>query len=302
MIGPFRFGLRRMLITISVIGVSIGLLGRFYVTYPETLFMVLPLLILAFGMLPIFALHRSRRKISAWVAVPLGMLPIVVAPATIYLRSTGQMRYLPTSYLVDKKITAEYRNNAAWNELTRRLIAGKLNESQVERAFQKLTAIYERDNFAPLDLYTVSSQFTIAADARGMVNQQDLIEHADAVYPKPFGRLHFSKQQNQTWLSVVYGAAPYGSGCPLMLIWCPKRVSIDGREIESFRIENADRYTAGCFEGVLPPDVREVSIELECAYVKRDALPVTKGGRLRKEAWPSTVQKEWTIAVHVPVE
>jgi len=321
---PFQYSLRTFLIVTSVLGVSLGLLGRLFLRDPELCVQIVVALftvgsfLLAVGTILWIGLRGRRWGLTSWGVVLL-VTPLIGIGAAFAARrfigpGPGSLGLQSTQQLLQQRLPSQVDQPWVWNELERRLQTKTLSQKDVDDAVKILIAhmTTTRPNGwdQPLNW---QCQFLSKATQAGMISPPLLLGLCDAFYgPKPIleplPRLREGKRDLP--IAVRYGSPWISqSGLGVELLWQVERVLLDGKPTEAPQPEAGPAMPDSRFSeywwGSRPVTVKagdhQVVVEVQCAYVDQGNLIGLRGDNLPVDRWPEAL-KRWKQSVSAPLK
>lgn len=310
-----RISLKWMLILLIALGTGAGLLGRTFFRHPDVFraivmacSTVVPFL-LAIVTLFVVGKRHKRRGLVWWGSLLLAM-PFfgfgLLAVGERYLGSgPGGLGVLTTSQIIQQRLPNQIEEPWVWQELQRRIAAGKLTSAEADAAIKALTKHMVTKKPQgwdhPLNWQQGFLQDAAAAD---LISQQQWLEICDAFYGKPqlnpLPRLRAGPVDLSLRLDYDSSWDDH-SGLPYKLIWASKRMLVDGEPVKFENQRRGRNDWLGQLRGNLEAGDHELIIEVEAAYVDRDKLLGIDANELPANRWPQAA-KRWTHTVKVPVK
>jgi hypothetical protein len=317
---PFQFRLRTYLIVTSVIGVSLGLLGKLYLDHPEVFFPVFAgiaaLVPFVLAVATIARLGFRSQPVRRWdlilwsglllVMPPIGYVALYLMPRPVPVGSPAGLPSLTTQDLLQNRLPGQIDQPWVWNELTARLQAGRLSQAEADDAVQQLVAFMKTSEPGgwnkPLSW---QREFLAAANQAGKVSEPLFLQLCDTYFgPKPAVNRFPRLREGQAGLSLeLHCGNPFTdmSGLGVQLLWEVDRVLLDGKPIAVRRNYSNSRDWSGYYEGAIPVGDHQLTFEIESAYIDAAKLTGLNVGELAKSAWPQP-RKRWKQTVTAPLK
>ncbi len=245
--------------------------------------------------------YRSGRMI-AWGFVLL-MMPVIGIVGTILFRTVagpgpGGLGVLSNQEVIQKRLLPQIDQPWVWQELERRLAAGKLSQKEVDDAVSVLVGHMKATQPKGWNR-SLSWQdgFLRSATSAGLISEPVLIDLCDAFYgPKaqiqPLPRLR--EGSGSFHLRLEYGSDWGNSlGVGVDHMWEVVAVRLDGKGLDIRQINKSSGRWSGHYEGSLPAGEHELTIEIECAYIDASQLLGLNTNELPAKHWPKA-RKRWT--------
>ena len=320
-----RLSLRSLLVSLTTVGVTAGLLGRWFFTSPDlfraaivVLFVVVPYVAMGVALIRIGRSQRQAALVvggaAAFVAPLVGSLILNVI-ARFQDTSPGGLRSLSNTAILATRLPQEINQPWVWRELDQRLAAGMLKPEEVDAAIDTLSNHMATTRPGGWN-QPISWQrgFLDSAIASGKLSEPALLRLCDAFFattpkltvvgkPDEGGselRLEIDLDRNP-WVS--------HSGIPVQLVWWPERFLLDGAPLPP--VEPPDAQVTNLFSGdvengrwtsAVPLSVplvagdHELSVEIRFAFIDTDKLVGLPKGASPSDRWPSP-RKRWTQTV-----
>ena len=250
------------------------------------------------------AFERSRYRsgqMIAWGFVLL-LMPVIGIAGTILVRAVagptpGNLGLRSNQEVIQKRLLPQVDQPWVWQELERRLAAGKLSQKEVDEAVKILIGHMTTTKPNGWDEpFHWQDGFLKAATSADLLSDPVLIDLCDAFFGttaelKPLERMREGRA----------GFAPrieFGSrwdhhfGAGVKLLWEVTSVKLDGKPLPVRRTSKNDHEWSGYYDDPLPAGEHEVTFEIECAYIDNARLAGLKTGRLPARNWPEAL-KRW---------
>jgi len=310
-----RISLKWMLILLIALGTGAGLLGRTFFRHPDVFRAIVMACstivpyILAILTLFVIGKRQKRRGLVLWASLLL-VVPFfgfgLLAVGERYLGSApGGLGVLTTNQIIQQRLPNQIEEPWVWQELQRRIAAGKLTAAEADAALAALVkhmlAKKPQGWDRPLNW---QQGFLQDATAANLVSQQQLLQMCDAFYGKPglrpLPRLRAGKVDLDLRLDYDSSWDDH-SGLPYKLIWASKRMLVDGEPVKFENQRHGRNDWFGKLRGNLDAGDHEIAIEIDAAYIDRDKLLGIDTNELPAERWPQAA-KRWTHTIKVPLK
>jgi hypothetical protein len=313
-----KYSLKAWLVTMCVVGAVIGGMGKLLLESPEGFLNVLRLastlgpFLLAVATIVSIGLRSvpKRRGLIVWgcalLLSPIVMLGLMV----LFLPSGNPLQLMTTHRLIANRLPLDAQSPWVWQELERRLTAGRLTSEQADAAVAQFADYMTTSNPAgwkqPI---TWQKQFLTNVMQAKMISNDTLLKLLDAFYgryPKILPVSPASPLSPRFSLAVEYGNT-WGdhSGLGVALAWHVKEVQLDGVPAAISRAHKHNNIWDGTCEANLTPGEHEVSVVVEAAYIDsgNSGGPPINGTSLDNvppNQWPKA-RKRWTTTVKAPL-
>ena len=321
-----RFSLKNGLLGIGVFGAVVGLLGRLWHRNPELLLQLvswLPLVVFALALFLRIRYHKLiQQRPELWLATTL--LLICCVPLAISLRpdlgtkgKQDRLKWLSTSYLVNRRLGTDIADHAVWEELEQRVLRSRVATGELEPAFEKLLAYWKANAHSsesiPRAPYHVSRSDILHRLARRDLISNDLLKQiADLRFGQPEVRsVRLREGRAQVDLDIIKYKrrllrVHYFS--PWVLVWDVEDARLDDK---SLAIKHEDAWSHGNVSFEATPGDHELTLDLICGYISVDEIANSAldpgnpyafgGGRAEYRRWPKP-KATWNASLKVPIE
>ena len=250
-----------------------------------------------------------RWGLAIWATMLL-LMPVVggvtmAVARNFYGPSPGGMGILSNQEVIEDRLPKQIEEPWVWRELEDRRAAGSLSKKEVDDAVKKLiahmTAKRPQGWNQPLNW---SDRFLTPAIQAGMVSDEVLFELCDAFHGtkpviKPLMRLR--EGPGNFRIEVEYGNS-WGAHSDLgvVLVWEIGQVLLDGEPIQVRQIHKHGQNWSGNYQGKLTAGDRELTVEVQAAYIDKSKLIGLNANSLPKNRWPKA-RKRWKTSVTAPL-
>jgi len=237
----------------------------------------------------------------AW-GFALLLMPAIGLAGMIVLRTVagpgpGGLGVLSNQEVIQKRLPPQVDQPWVWQELERRLAAGKLSQKEVDEAVEILIGHMKATKPNGWDEpFHWQDSFLTAATSAGLISDPVLMELCDAFFGtkaklKPLermreGRAGFAPQ-------IKFGNRwDHHFGAGVKLLWEVTSIKLDGKPLPVRQTSKNDHEWSGYYDDPLPVGEHKVTFEIECAYIDDAKLAGLTTGRLPARNWPEAL-KRW---------
>lgn len=307
-----------MLIGLTVVGCSLGLLARLFHSQPQVAISLLGIasiglpFLLATATLIHIGAQLKQRALIVWGAFLLlspfiGVLLIYAAQA-IARPSGGALAMISNKRLIETELPRRIDDASVWNELKHRAeqdqLSGKEGDAVAGAVAQQFSTKAPYGWQQPLHW---KSGFFEVARTKQLLSQKSLIELSDGFFgtqPKvdPINVSANSRPQ----LNVDFGShwnSESHHGLGVVHLWDIKSMKVDdGTPVKiSTRSRRFSNNWHGVLDSPLPAGARQLTLTFDIAYVDADKMIGLKEDKLPASRWPKAI-KRWTKDVTVPLD
>jgi hypothetical protein len=310
-----RISLRNWLLVVGVVGAIVGIMTRLLFREPETFLTALQLgatvgsFLAAIGTIIWIGLHGTprRRGLIAW-GVALLATPLLTALVVILLMPTGNpLSLMTTQRLIAVRLPQQINEPWAWDELERRLRAGKLAKTEVDAAVRELVAHMKQTNPQGWNQpFPWQRRFLEPALQQNMISEPVFLDLCVAFFgTQPTVTLlppALSDGDTRFNFRIDYGT-PWSdsSGLGVKLVWDVKGLELDGKHVTVRRFQkHFGREAQVNAEGPLAAGDNQLVLEIDCAVIDESRLQGANLDTLKASQWPQT-RKRWTSKVTLPI-
>lgn len=312
---PFQFGLRAMLVGLTVSGVGLGILGKLYFTnyavfygIASGLVTIVPFL-LAVGTVIRLGVKANQVTLTIW-GLTLLLTPVVGMCLLFWLQTMAGPSMSGFGLMSNQRLIREIAKAGdgppIWRELERRQKKGTLSSRETDEAIRQLVAFMKQRMpkgwNRPL---TWQDDFVRAARAADAISQPVLLELCDEYFgttPKlaPIDASRGGPLEVRLNFGTPWGRENH-SGLDVSHLWTVGRVTVDGQEVEIERPHRFAQQWSGTTKGDLPSEPKELVASVEIAYVKSSKMIGIDDDDLSPDRWPTAI-KRWTTEVRIPLD
>ena len=227
------------------------------------------------------------------------------------------MKWLSTSYLVNRRLGTDIADHAVWEELEQRVLRSRVATGELEPAFEKLLAYWKANAHSsesiPRAPYHVSRSDILHRLARRDLISNDLLKQiADLRFGQPEVRsVRLREGRAQVDLDIIKYKrrllrVHYFS--PWVLVWDVEDARLDDK---SLAIKHEDAWSHGNVSFEATPGDHELTLDLICGYISVDEIANSAldpgnpyafgGGRAEYRRWPKP-KATWNASLKVPIE
>lgn len=310
-----RISLRNWLLVVGVIGAVIGILARLLFREPETFLTVLQLgasvgsFLAAVGTIIWIGLRSTprRRGLIAW-GVALLATPLLMALAVSLLMPTGNpLSLMSTQRLIAVRLPQQVNEPWAWDELERRLRAGKLAKTEVDAAVKELVAHMKQTHPQGWNQpFPWQRKFLEPALQQNMISEPVFLDLCEAFFgTKPTvtllppalidgdTRFNFRIEYGTPWSDT--------SGLGVKLVWDVKQLELDGKPVTVRRVQkHFGREAQISGEAPLAAGDNHLVLEFDSALIDESRLQGANLDTLKASQWPQP-RKRWSSKVTLPI-
>ncbi len=301
-----RISLKSSLLILAILGAGAGLLGRLFMTNPQSFFRVSSILVIIVPFLAAIVTiawigrKHQIRGLGKW-AVLLLLIPPLGMGGILMLQNMGRgsqgLGVLSNKQILNVNLPKAIDEPWVWRELEARVNSGDLSSEEVDVAFQKLAAhLKTKKQVGPLSW---QRGFLKAVATQGLGNDEELIALCDVVHGQATAKL-----QGSRFIQVNYGntwGGPVHSGLGLTLLWKVTEVLVDGKPLSFKSAGHNGTFAPLDLESPLPSD-KKVTMKIDCAYVPSDKMIGLDIKEPQDGVMPAPL-KRWTqtISIEPPV-
>ncbi len=199
--------------------------------------------------------------------------------------------------VIQQRLLPQVDQPWVWQELERRLAAGKLSQQEVDDAVNILIGHMKASKPNGWDQpFSWQGGFLKAASSAGLISDPVLIALCDAFYgPEAKIRSISRTREDSDNLRIDVG---YGSnwnnhfGAGVELLWEVQSVRLGDKRLDIRQLSKTDNEWMGLYEGPLPAGEHKLSVEIDCAYVDTAQLAGLNIRELPAARWPED-RKRW---------
>jgi len=312
----FQFSLKRMLVILTVVGISIAVLAQLFFHNFQLFQVVLGVsctivpFILALATIIRIAVRSKQRGLLLW-GILLGVLPLIGSAVQVILLtvngpSSNGMGMLSNQQLIQNRLPSDFDTPTVWRELERRVSNGTLPPSDADAAILAFTKHLQKTHpqgvKSPLSW---QKDFIEQSRLAGLVSDEAGIALCDAY----FGDVATFAQLNNQGGSPLRIQIQHGpawddnshTGLGVSYLWNVVRVTVDGEEVEIDRPRRFAQRWTGRTKSNLPADATTITAELEIAYVDSDKMIGLHDDNLARSRWPKP-KKLRTKIISMPLD